>query len=70
MKETYDMAEKRIKQGLHPLPDYELQMSDFIEATKKQRRIDSTMTMAMIFLFGVLIALVVVIVLLEVAAIG
>jgi len=69
MKETYDVAEKRIKQGLHPLPDYELQMSEFIEATKKQRRIDSMITMAMIFLFAVLIALVV-IVLLEVASIG
>lgn len=70
MKETYDMAEKRIKQGLHPLPDYELQMTELIEARTRQLKKDSVLTLAMIFLFGVLVALVAVIVLLEIAAIG
>lgn len=63
-------AEKRISQGLHPIPDYELQMDELIKARIKQLKRDSLLTGAMIFLFGVLIALVSVLVLLEVSSIG
>ena len=63
-------AEKRISQGLHPIPDYEVQMDELIKARLRHLKKDSLLTGAMVFLFGVLVALVSVLVLLEESSIG
>lgn len=60
------IAESRFNQGLTPIPDYELHIQEMVECRMKALKRDSVTTAIMFFLVGVLLALVLVIVLLEV----
>ena len=59
-------AERRVRQGQPPYPDYDLHFHEMVEARTRQLRRDSWTTAIMFFLVGILVALVAVIVLIEV----
>ena len=70
MVDKEKIAENRFNQGLTPIPDYELRLQEMIECRMRSLRRDSTTTAIMFFLVGILVALVLVIVLLEVSSVG
>ena len=59
-------AERRVRQGQPPYPDYDIYFHEMVEARTRQLKRDSWTTAIMFFLIGILVALVAVIVLIEV----